>query len=156
MQTTTVGTPRNHSRHLWVIGAVLALVLTGATIVAVVAIRWGESEAPTTPAPVAGDLTTLALDRDGADLFPPVVGAAPDTTSLNLDRVGADTLPRLLHDSPEITALSLGLDGSDDTNTPTHRRFFNPSTDHFETAEWTYGPGHPGFSDPWLRLVDKQ
>jgi hypothetical protein len=155
MQTTTVGTPRNHTRHLWVIGAVLALVLTGATIVAVVASRWGESEAATTSAPVAGDLTTLALDRDGADLFPPVLGAAPNTTTLNLDREGADTLPRLLHDSPEITALSLGLDGSDDTNTPTHRRYYNPSTDRFETAEWTYGPGQPGLIDPNLRSADE-
>jgi hypothetical protein len=155
MQTTTVGTPRKHSRHLWVIGAVLALVLTGATIVAVVASRWGESEAATTSAPVAGDLTTLALDRDNADLFPPTVGAAPDTTTLNLDRVGADTLPRLLHDSPEVTALSLGLDGADDNNTPTHRRIFDPSTDRFETVEWTDGPGQPGLIDPNLRLADR-
>ena len=133
MQTSTIGT-RNHTRHLWIIGAVLALVLTVATIATVAVSRSGEPERASPPLPVMGDLTTLALDRDGADLFPMTVAAAPNTTDLSLDRDGADMFAPLLRDALDTTTLRLDRNGSD----------------------YMFTPSHPWFSNPYRRLVDKQ
>ncbi len=137
MQTVAIGTRRITVGHIWIAGLALAFAILGATIVSQTISSRSESRSenapllavnnPSTlaldregadvfalPTTHAADITGLALDRDGADMFVAATTNAPiDMTTLHLDRDGADVVPVPANMALDITSLDLDRDGAD-------------------------------------------
>jgi hypothetical protein len=113
MHTSGVVAERTKAGRSHIAVFVLILVLlTGAAVTGAIVLR-PSIEAERSMLPAAPDTSTLALDRDGADLFAPPSRRAPDTTGLVLDRSGADTATVPVVSASNVTDLNLDRDGAD-------------------------------------------
>ena len=172
MHVTTRGSMQINARHIRLAGLALALLLAGVIIAGLSVSRWGKSENETLPLPVVNDTTTLALDRDGADLFTAQQGQSLemtgsaldlnavylhslatrglqfDTTTLRLDRDGADVFPSPAPVAPDTTKLILDRNGADYGDVPGQLGFTDLTDDGTATSNWLHLPGHAGFSHP--------
>ncbi len=117
MQATTFGRKWGVNRYVGaaILAATLVFVGLAIAIAGHVVDRRSDSGPATISHPVVSDLTTLSLDRDGADVFSRP-STAPDVTGLTLDRDGADIFTSDATTTgafPDTTGLSLDRDGAD-------------------------------------------
>ncbi len=116
MQTAAVGTKWFNTGSFRIAGLALALALI-ATVVAVT--MWSTSGSESSFMPMVHDVSRLALDRDGADVFTPSRRYTTDTTRLALDRDGADAFAVPATSlAADVTGLNLDHDGADIFTTP--------------------------------------
>jgi hypothetical protein len=113
MHTAGVVAERTKADRSHIAVFILILVLlTGAAVTGAIVLR-PSIEAERSMLPAAPDTSTLALDRDGTDLFAPPSRRAPNTTGLVLDRSGADTATVPVVSASNVTDLNLDRDGAD-------------------------------------------
>lgn len=117
MHALALGTKRQ-SKRWGVIAGLAFLVMFIGGIVGGMALSGGDGDGDGDRAVASTatglDLTTLALDRNGADVVAPMPRRpATDTTRLTLDRNGADVVADVVSTSPDITNLALDRNGAD-------------------------------------------